>query len=263
MFRRGYLVVLLLFLLPLPKPAQAMDWESLWSRPDQRAQRAFDGGDTATAAQLFQDPAWKGSAQYKSGDFEGAVKSLESLQDKESLYNRGNALARQGNYQEAISLYDQVLKQEPDHTDAKFNKELVEKELQQQQQQKQQQQNGQNQQEQQQNQQQNQEQEQNPDQQQQPADADDQQSESESQTEQEQQQAQQENEKQPADEQAEGENQQPQMAQSDQKPLDEDQQATEQWLRRIPDDPAGLLRRKFLYQYQQRDTDSQSTDKTW
>ena len=28
--------------------------------------------------------------------------------------------------------------------------------------------------------------------------------------------------------------------------------AAEQWLRRIPDDPGGLLRRKFLYQYQQR-----------
>lgn len=28
--------------------------------------------------------------------------------------------------------------------------------------------------------------------------------------------------------------------------------AADQWLRRIPDDPAGLLRRKFLYQYSQR-----------
>lgn len=32
----------------------------------------------------------------------------------------------------------------------------------------------------------------------------------------------------------------------------EEQQALEQWLRRIPDDPGELLRRKFLYQYQQR-----------
>jgi len=32
----------------------------------------------------------------------------------------------------------------------------------------------------------------------------------------------------------------------------EERQADEQWLRRIPDDPGGLLRRKFLYQYQQR-----------
>ncbi len=29
------------------------------------------------------------------------------------------------------------------------------------------------------------------------------------------------------------------------------EQAAEQWLRRIPQDPGGLLRRKFLYQYQQ------------
>ncbi len=32
----------------------------------------------------------------------------------------------------------------------------------------------------------------------------------------------------------------------------EEQQANEQWLNRIPDDPAGLLRRKFKYQYDQR-----------
>ncbi|GMT41106.1 MAG: hypothetical protein IEMM0001_1841 [bacterium] len=32
----------------------------------------------------------------------------------------------------------------------------------------------------------------------------------------------------------------------------EEEIAAEQWLRRIPDDPGGLLRRKFLYQYQQR-----------
>ena len=32
----------------------------------------------------------------------------------------------------------------------------------------------------------------------------------------------------------------------------EEQMAAEQWLRRIPDDPGGLLRRKFLYQYRQR-----------
>jgi Ca-activated chloride channel family protein len=32
----------------------------------------------------------------------------------------------------------------------------------------------------------------------------------------------------------------------------EQRQAMENWLRRVPDDPGGLLRRKFLYQYQQR-----------
>jgi Ca-activated chloride channel family protein len=30
------------------------------------------------------------------------------------------------------------------------------------------------------------------------------------------------------------------------------EQAADQWLRKIPDDPGGLLRRKFLYQYNKR-----------
>ena len=33
---------------------------------------------------------------------------------------------------------------------------------------------------------------------------------------------------------------------------EEDAQAMEQWLRRIPDDPGGLLRRKFRNQHQRR-----------
>ena len=35
----------------------------------------------------------------------------------------------------------------------------------------------------------------------------------------------------------------------------EQQQAMEQWLRRIPNDPGGLLRRKFRYQYQRQGRD--------
>ena len=37
----------------------------------------------------------------------------------------------------------------------------------------------------------------------------------------------------------------------------EQKQATEQWLRLIPDDPAGLWRRKFRYQYRQRSGNGQ------
>jgi len=35
-------------------------------------------------------------------------------------------------------------------------------------------------------------------------------------------------------------------------PLDERQLARDQWLRRIPDDPGELLRRKFRYYYQRQ-----------
>ena len=36
--------------------------------------------------------------------------------------------------------------------------------------------------------------------------------------------------------------------------------ATEQWLRRIPDDPGGLLRRKFQYQYNQQSRQQQTRE---
>jgi Ca-activated chloride channel family protein len=39
------------------------------------------------------------------------------------------------------------------------------------------------------------------------------------------------------------------------------EQAAQQWLRKIPDDPGALLRRKFRYQYRQRgsaDTEEQA-----
>ena len=43
-----------------------------------------------------------------------------------------------------------------------------------------------------------------------------------------------------------------QALESQEQPTTEQQQANEQWLKRIPDDPAGLLKRKFKYQYGQR-----------
>ncbi len=45
---------------------------------------------------------------------------------------------------------------------------------------------------------------------------------------------------------------QPAAATAESEALSEQQQALEQWLRNIPDDPGGLLRRKFHHQFQQR-----------
>ena len=71
----------------------------------------------------------------------------------------------------------------------------------------------------------------------------------------EQQEKQQANEQDPSDKKGEEET----LVMNEPEPS-EDEQATEQWLRQIPDDPGGLLRRKFKYQYQRlgRDQDGNS-----
>ena len=73
----------------------------------------------------------------------------------------------------------------------------------------------------------------------------------------------------PGDESAQQEDAQPDESESQQQAeaqanLDQQmsEQAEQQWLRKIPDDPGGLLRRKFLYQYRQRDG-VQTEEESW
>lgn len=270
LFRRG---VLALLLVAGPGAVDALDWDSLWLRNDQQGRRAMEAQNYEQAAELFEDPAWKSSAQYRAENYQGALEALEGLNDIESHYNRGNSLARLGRYPEALAAYDKALAEAPDHADAQFNKELVERELQRQQAQQQQQQD--------------QKQEENEDSQQ-AQDDEGQATASEGQAEQRQeprseqgqeepqqseqgQETERQSEKQPTQQQEaqqspdrqQAEQERRQLARNESLTPDEEQQAVEQWLRRIPDDPSGLLRRKFLHQYQQRRYQVDEDEKTW
>ena len=133
-FRRGFLGLALLFLVPLPRPAEALDWQHLWQRDDQLAQQAFERGDHQRAAKLFHDPAWRAAAHYRAGDYAAALQDLKSLKGAQAAYNRGNALARLNRLAEAIEAYDQALRLDPQMEDARYNRDLVRKRLQSQQQ---------------------------------------------------------------------------------------------------------------------------------
>ena len=132
---------------------------------NQEAMQAFEKGDFNTASQKFDDQKWKASAAYKNGEYEKSATIFSAFNDTENLYNYGNALAKSGKIKEAIEKYEEVLKQNPEHEDAKFNLEYLKKQQnqnQQQQQNKKQSEQQQSEQEQQQNSQpQNQENEQN------------------------------------------------------------------------------------------------------
>jgi Ca-activated chloride channel family protein len=134
-FRRGWLLLLPLVLLPLlPGNAQATSWQDLWQRPDQQAAQALQQGQPKQAQQLARDPAWRGAAAYRAGNYRGATQALQQAPGGDAAYNLGNALARQGQYQQAIGAYDHALKLDPANADAKANRKAVEDWLRQQQQ---------------------------------------------------------------------------------------------------------------------------------
>jgi Ca-activated chloride channel homolog len=127
-FRRGWLLPMfaLAFVLP-PTPGMAMGWDELWQRPDQQAARSLATGDNAAAAARFQDSAWRAAARYRSGDYAGALQDLSGARGPEADYNRGNALARLGQLDQAIDAYRKALAQAPDDQDARDNLALVER----------------------------------------------------------------------------------------------------------------------------------------
>lgn len=131
-FRRGYLFALVFCLLPAGRDAHALEWADWWLTPDQQAKRAWDRGDAEQAAKTFDDRRWKGAAQYRTGDYTGAAQSLADLPGVENRYNQANALAKQGRYEEAVAQYDEALTLDPKHADAKHNRDLVLRQLQQQ-----------------------------------------------------------------------------------------------------------------------------------
>ena len=126
-FRRGWLLVLALLVLPIGMPvAHAATWDSLWANRDQRALQALQHGDTAQARKLASTPGVRGAIDYRAGDYAGAAKVFAQGDDARSHYNLGNALARQGEYGKAVTAYQQALKRDPKMADARANLDAVE-----------------------------------------------------------------------------------------------------------------------------------------
>ena len=266
-FRKGLLSLTLICLLPFPESSYAVEWKDLWQTQNQQAQQAFKQQNYQQAAGQFDSPQWKAAAQYKAGQFDLAIETLLDDDSATGLYNKGNALAQSGKLQEAIDAYEKSLGLNPENEDAKYNKQQVEKQLDKQ---KQQQQQGDNKQQSEQDDKQKDEQgdssEQSGEQDKKEQDADADQSE--------QQQSEENSESDEKEESDESEsNQQEQQAEETEsedesedvaKPSEynESEQANEQWLKRIPDDPAGLLKRKFKYQYGQRGRKTKN-DQAW
>ena len=136
-FRRGWATTFALGALlgaagvsPEPAHASVRDW--MW-RADQLGAEAFEQGRHAEAAELFEDPAWRATSLYREGRFDEAASVLAASEALEDQYNLGNALAHAGRLDEAVSAYDQVLSAQPEHADARHNRDLVAKLLEQQQ----------------------------------------------------------------------------------------------------------------------------------
>lgn len=265
------------FSLLLTPPVKAADYPDWLKNDDRKGLEAFEASEFENAASLFSQPEWQAMALYRQERYQEAASLLEGINTAEAHYNRGNALAYAGDIQGAIQAYQKALNQRQEFPEARDNLEAL---LELQQQQQQQQEDSRNQEgSDSQDAQQNQEGSDSQDAQQnqgssgsQSAQPNPEQGKKGQPSGQEQTQedasappSEQDKPGEPADAPA-GEQPEPEARETDEAqaaraaaettPELEAQQA-DQWLRRIPDEPGSLLRRKFLQQYQMR---SQNTD---
>ncbi len=117
LFRKGIFFV---FILAITCLSSFQVWADIWLRPDQKSYRTIQAGNAA----------------YQQKDYRQALDLYNTVSSNEALYNKANTLAYLGQYQSAIDAYTELLKQNPDYQDAAYNKEYLEKQLQQPQEQK-------------------------------------------------------------------------------------------------------------------------------
>ncbi len=250
-FRRGWLLsICFMFFISPHQQAYALGWKDLWSNKNQQGVQAFVTDEFDEAANLFEDENWRAASFYRNGDYQSALNELNAQSGLNATYNKANTLAQLKRYADAIDAYDEVLAEQPDHTDALFNKAIVQNLLEEQEkmqpedqeeneqgQEQEQDESEQSQSEQQQNQEQAQQSEQDQENSEQPPEQQEESEVTDSDAGQEQ-----ENEE-------EQEGPDPETAQTQESA--EEEQAMQQWLGRIEDDPGELLRNKFRYQTQQ------------
>ncbi|MDX1705030.1 VWA domain-containing protein [Pseudidiomarina sp.] len=268
MARRGMLPLVLIGLFGTQVPPaysqeqmqQGLAWDQqLWQTPYQQADQALENKNYDRAAAIAEDPWQRGTANYRAGNYEAALTDFSQMASAEGFYNQGNALMQLQRYDEAAQAYNEALERRPGWSRAAENLQLAEQ-LAEQQQQQQQQQQGESQ---------SGESEQQDDGEQQsdsqnqsdsppaeqPPDAAQQQDEqnedaqegndSEEQSDEQQQEA-------AAEAEAEKQADDQQATTATRNLTDEERQQLEQWLNRIEDDPAVLLRNKMQLEAQKR-----------
>ena len=272
-FQRGWVFVFLICVAPIDQPAFAFEWIDLWKTKDQQAKEAMDIGDHDKAIELFEDPQWLASANYNAGNYSESAQAFFQTKDFDGLYNYGNSLAKMGQFSEALEAYEEVIENDSDAKDAIYNRDLIKELLQKNKSSQNDNQNDQSSNE-------GTDGEKNQEQ----ADGESQSSSAEGGS-----------DGTKKDNENEGNMNQEETSQDDLEAIErelekaaqedlknqqesetesegsegiegrvaqEQQQALEQWLRRIPDDPGGLLRRKFRYQYQRQGFD-QDGNQLW
>ena len=100
-------------------------WVDLFLTADQQAIELFENKQYVEAAEMFEDPAWKGTSLYRAGDYAEAAEAYARMGNAVGFFNRGDSFLKAFEYRKAITSFEQSVADEPDWVEAQENLELA------------------------------------------------------------------------------------------------------------------------------------------
>lgn len=124
-FRKGFVIYTLLFVMTLQSCDSDTRFSDFWYTNDYQGQRLFDAGDYDSAAVVFEDPMRKGVAYYKAGNFEAAIQAFGKDTTSNGMYNLGLAYYQNGNIEEAQMAFGMAVELDPNMEAARVNQKML------------------------------------------------------------------------------------------------------------------------------------------
>jgi Ca-activated chloride channel homolog len=129
-FRRGWTmrwasVALVWALTSTPQPVRAEGIADWFLTPDQQGQVAFRNRQFGRAAELFEDPLWRGYALYREGRYEPATEVLDRLDTAQAAFIQGTAHIRSRGYRDGVRSFETVLQRDPEYPGGEHNLDVA------------------------------------------------------------------------------------------------------------------------------------------
>ena len=124
-FRKGWVLYSLLLVFTFSSCDQDSKFKDLWLTKDYQAQQAYDKDNFQEAAELYADPLHEGIAWYKSGNYQKAIDAFKKDSTAAGAYNLGLSYYKNGDYEAAELAFGLASELDPELEDADKNKALM------------------------------------------------------------------------------------------------------------------------------------------
>lgn len=122
-FRKGWVVYSLLLLVTLSSCSSENTFKNLWYTKDYQAQKLEDKGNNKEAAETYTTPLRKGVAYYKDGNYKEAILAFQQDTTAIGAYNLGISYYKNGDYAAAALAFGEAVEMDPENEEARKNQQ--------------------------------------------------------------------------------------------------------------------------------------------